>query len=216
MELAMNEVIRDETDVSGSVQCISCGHKYKPHSIQIPLALPHHQYTASLSEQFQILESQSQSLQADVDSVAEMMAGKTGLKSLLPQNNPSVPKPNTGGKRVTPAPEPLYRKAKLANAMREMVKTPVSTASTGSLQTTYGGHLLHLDERSVDINSSAQSNQGQRASAMGSSFKQKYNEKLKSSSMGALEEERKMMADDSTAVKLPNIDNSLSGTWICL
>jgi hypothetical protein len=109
---------------------------------------------------------------------AGLVHNNVGLKSLLPQEVPQQPREGNAYKqsnmtKATIAKEPLYRQAKLANALREMVKTPMSS-TTGALHSSYAGQLLHFDDDS-SVGSSAS-----HARSLGTSFKQRYNEKMRS------------------------------------
>ncbi len=161
MEEAMNEIVHDEVGLAGSVRCISCGNRYQPssgagliHAHPLPDTNPSPQPHGLMHGNLQHRGSSAGSIGSLASAASlgsgqslmeqmqaqELMAARSGLRSLLPQENPQLAKtgnPYRTSKAVVVAPEPLYRKAKLANAMREMVKTPQASV----LQSTYAGSI---------------------------------------------------------------------------
>lgn len=125
-------------DVAGFVKCMSCGHKAPAQR-----ALQHRLLTEHQLEPLSVrsCESDDVSVGSSVSSISNMstrsdisalMSGAAGLKPLMKQNTPMMPRAhNYPVKRAIAAPEPLYRRARMASAMKEMIKSK-ETPSAGS------------------------------------------------------------------------------------
>jgi hypothetical protein len=149
----MNEVVRDEVGLAGSVKCISCGNRYQPvNSHGAAVVVGSHPLPADAHQlHYHINPTHDGAVFSSDHGHVNIHSTNVGLRSLLPQEVPQVPRdgnpygngssrPNTQTylSKATIAKEPLYRQAKLASAMKEMVKVPLS-ASTGALHASYAG-----------------------------------------------------------------------------
>jgi hypothetical protein len=127
------------------------------------------------------------------------------LRPLLKQRNPQQPKvmtpqqlakQNRQMRRVSTAPanhEPLYRKARMASAYKEMVKVPSPYIGTntgnGGVPVTLSSHLLRLDD---DLAGEF----GSQSNHVGDNFRYKYAQKVKQLQQGSTGSEPEMGSPD--------------------
>ena len=112
--LHSKDSVGDDSEApAGSVKCISCG---------------------TFTTKVYPLDSPSGSIgvvpdtRGDYEQMVTVLQRNAGLKPLNRHHNAVMPKPATAGSRIR-SQEPLYRRAKIANQLREIPKIPLVTMS---------------------------------------------------------------------------------------